>query len=273
MTRTVLAVAVAFALSLPALAADEPTTPGGTAEKVEKPVSPDQPAKNPKQTKSEEEKPKSEFGALKFRAVGPAITGRVDRVSGVPGDPRTYYAAFAQGGVWKTENGGHSWKPIFDDQPTNSIGSIAVAPSDPNVLYVGSGEANIRGNVAFGSGIFKSGDAGKSWKQVWKTRGQIGISEQAPDLLSERLLVTRVLHEQPALFVLDLIQDAADGAGDDRTALPHRLDDSQTEALLEAFLDYDAGMPLDGIHHYSVLVRLVHRQRGDVDARSLGGGQ
>ena len=120
------------------------------------------------------EKPKSEYGALKFRALGPAISGRVDRVAGVPGDPLIYYAAFSQGGVWKSENAGREWKPVFDDQPTNSIGSIAVAPSDPNVIYVGSGEANIRGNVAFGSGIFKSVDAGRTWQQVWKSRGQIG---------------------------------------------------------------------------------------------------
>jgi photosystem II stability/assembly factor-like uncharacterized protein len=120
------------------------------------------------------EKPKSEFGALKFRSVGPAITGRVDRLAGVPGDPLTYYAAFSQGGVWKSENGGRDWKSVFDDEPTNSIGSIAVAASDPNVLYVGSGEANIRGNVAFGTGIFKSVDAGAHWLQVWKTHGQIG---------------------------------------------------------------------------------------------------
>jgi photosystem II stability/assembly factor-like uncharacterized protein len=120
------------------------------------------------------EKPKSEYGALKFRALGPAVTGRVDRVVGVPGDPLVYYAAFAQGGVWKSENGGRDWQPIFDDQPTNSIGSIAVAASNPNVVYVGTGEANIRGNVAFGSGIFKSVDAGKTWNQVWKLHGQIG---------------------------------------------------------------------------------------------------
>ena len=98
----------------------------------------------------------------------------MDRVAGVPGDPLTYYVAFSQGGVWKSENGGREWKPVFDDQPTNSIGSIAVAASDPNVVYVGSGEANIRGNVAFGTGIFKSVDAGKNWQQVWKTHGQIG---------------------------------------------------------------------------------------------------
>jgi photosystem II stability/assembly factor-like uncharacterized protein len=120
------------------------------------------------------EKPKSEYGALKFRALGPAISGRVDRVAGVPGDPLTYYAAFSQGGVWKSENGGRDWKPVFDDETTNSIGSIAVAASDANVVYVGTGETNIRGNVSFGSGIFKSVDAGKSWQQVWKTHGQIG---------------------------------------------------------------------------------------------------
>ena len=95
------------------------------------------------------DKPKSEFGELKFRALGPAISGRVDRVAGVPGNPLTYSPGFYAGGVWKSENGGRDWKPIFDDEPTNSIGSIAVAASDPNVIYVGSGEANIRGNVAF----------------------------------------------------------------------------------------------------------------------------
>src|SRR4029077_13314583 len=65
------------------------------------------------------------------------------------------------------------WKPIFDDQPTSSIGAVAVAPSDPNVVYVGSGEGNIRGNVAPGNGIYVSTDAGKSWKHVWKQKGQI----------------------------------------------------------------------------------------------------
>ena len=131
------------------------------------------------------EKPKTEFGNLSFRALGPAISGRVDRVAGVSGNPGTFYAAFAQGGVWKSENGGRDWNPIFDDEPTNSIGSIAVAPSDPNVIYVGTGEANMRGNVAFGTGIFRSTDAGRTWQQVWKTHGQIGtmaVDPKNPDI-------------------------------------------------------------------------------------------
>ncbi len=115
-----------------------------------------------------------EFKHLKYRLVGPAAGGRVSRACGVPGDPLTYYAATASGGVWKSSDGGVNWKPIFDDQSTSSIGSIAVAPSDPNVIYVGSGEANIRGNVAAGNGIYKSTDAGKTWSHVWKRDGQIG---------------------------------------------------------------------------------------------------
>jgi len=115
-----------------------------------------------------------EFKRLEFRSVGPAVGGRVSRACGVPGDPLVYYAATAGGGVWKSEDAGLNWKSIFDDQPVSSIGAIAVAPSDPNVVYVGSGEANIRGNVQAGNGIYKSGDAGKTWQHVWKQEGQIG---------------------------------------------------------------------------------------------------
>lgn len=115
-----------------------------------------------------------QFAGLKYRAIGPAAGGRTTRSVGIPGDPLTYYVATASGGVWKSEDGGLSFKPIFDDQPVSSIGSIAVAPSDKNVIYVGSGEANIRGNVAHGNGIYRSVDGGKSWKHVWDEIGQIG---------------------------------------------------------------------------------------------------
>lgn len=114
------------------------------------------------------------FKSLKIREIGPAAGGRASRAVGVPGDPLTYYVAAASGGVWKSIDGGMNWKPIFDDEPTSSIGSIALAPSNPSVIYVGTGEANIRGNVAPGDGIYRSTDGGKTWQNVWKQVGQIG---------------------------------------------------------------------------------------------------
>jgi photosystem II stability/assembly factor-like uncharacterized protein len=114
------------------------------------------------------------FESLEFRLAGPFTGGRVSRAVGIPGDPYTYYLASASGGVWKSVDGGLRWASVFDDQPIASIGSIAVSLSDPNVIYVGSGEANIRGNVAPGNGIYKSTDAGKTWTHAWKQEGQIG---------------------------------------------------------------------------------------------------
>jgi photosystem II stability/assembly factor-like uncharacterized protein len=123
--------------------------------------------------------------ALQYRPIGPAAGGRVSRVAGIPGDPSIYYAATASGGVWKSVDGGVAWTAIFDDQPISSIGSIAVSRSSPNVVYVGSGEANIRGNVAAGNGIYRSTDAGKTWTHVWKQEGQIGamvVHPASPDI-------------------------------------------------------------------------------------------
>ncbi len=117
---------------------------------------------------------KDPFAGLKVRLLGPAWGGRASAAVGVPGDPRVYYVAAASGGVWKSSDGGQTFASIFDDQPISSIGSIAVAPSDPNVIYVGAGEANIRGNVAAGNGIYRSTDAGKTWTHVWSMEGQIG---------------------------------------------------------------------------------------------------
>src|SRR5947208_2582732 len=122
----------------------------------------------------------AELKQLKFRLLGPAWGGRVSRVAGVPGNPSIYYAAAASGGVWKSVDGGQRWQPVFDDQPISSIGSLAVAAADPNVVYVGSGEANIRGNVGAGNGIYKSVDGGKTWTHVWKQEGQIGTMAVDP---------------------------------------------------------------------------------------------
>ena len=118
---------------------------------------------------------------LEYRSIGPAAGGRVSRVVGIADDPLVYYAATASGGVWKSINGGLEWQPIFDEQPVSSTGAIAIAPSDPNVVYVGSGEANPRGNVAEGNGIYRSTDAGKTWRHVWKQEGQIGTIEVHPE--------------------------------------------------------------------------------------------
>ncbi|HXG54486.1 MAG TPA: hypothetical protein VNJ03_03830, partial [Vicinamibacterales bacterium] len=130
-------------------------------------------AQDDKKQADEKNTAPKELRSLKYRPIGPAAGGRVSRAAGVPGDPNIYYAATASGGVWKSADGGHTWTSVFDDQPVSSIGSLAIAPSNPNIVYVGSGEANIRGNVAEGNGIYKTVDGGKNWTHVWKQRGQI----------------------------------------------------------------------------------------------------
>jgi photosystem II stability/assembly factor-like uncharacterized protein len=130
-------------------------------------------------------KDKTAFKNLKFRNIGPSAGGRVCRACGVPSDPLTYYLAAAGGGVWKSTDAGLTWKPTFDDQPDATVGSVAVAASDPSVVYAGGGEANIRGNVQLGHGIYKSTDGGKSWNHVWKQDGQIGqiiVHPKNPDI-------------------------------------------------------------------------------------------
>src|SRR5437870_9246357 len=106
------------------------------------------------------------FNGMRWRQVGPFRGGRALTIEGVVGEPDTYYFGAVAGGVWKTTDGGANWAPLFDKQPISSIGAIAVAPSDHNVIYVGTGEAAIRGNTTYGIGVFKSIDAGKTWKNI-----------------------------------------------------------------------------------------------------------
>jgi len=127
------------------------------------------------------------YDGMKWRLVGPFRGGRVITVAGVPSQPNTYYFGAVGGGVWKTSDGGVSWDPMFDKEPISSIGAIAVADFDPNVVYAGSGEACIRGNISYGDGVYKSTDAGKTWTNVGlkDTRhiGAIIIHPTNPDIV------------------------------------------------------------------------------------------
>src|SRR3954466_3993574 len=114
-----------------------------------------------------------------WRSIGPANNaGRISVVVGVPGDVTTYYVAGAAGGIAKTTNGGTTFRQIFDKQSVASIGAIAIAPSDPNVLYVGTGEGNPRNSASFGDGVYKSTDGGNSWTHLG-----LGDTEKIPRIV------------------------------------------------------------------------------------------
>jgi photosystem II stability/assembly factor-like uncharacterized protein len=110
--------------------------------------------------------PAAAYQALRWRMIGPFRGGRTHAVAGVPSQPSVFYIAQVNGGVWKTDDFGRTWRPIFDEQATQSIGAIAVAPSDPNIVYVGSGEGLHRPDLSVGDGVYKSTDAGKTWKHL-----------------------------------------------------------------------------------------------------------
>jgi len=115
--------------------------------------------------------------ALKWRMIGPYRGGRTRAVAGVPSEPNVFYIGAVDGGVWKTDDAGRTWQPLFDDQPSQSIGAIAVAPSNPNRIYVGSGEGLHRPDLSVGDGMYRSDDAGRTWRQIGLRDGQ-----QIPDL-------------------------------------------------------------------------------------------
>ena len=127
------------------------------------------------------------YSGLHWRFIGPFRGGRSNGVTGVPGQPNTFYFGSVGGGVWKSENSGRTWTPIFDSQPMASIGAIAVAPSNPNVIYVGTGEADMRSQISYGNGVYKSTDAGKTWTHVGldDTRqiGRILVDPRNPDIV------------------------------------------------------------------------------------------
>ena len=109
--------------------------------------------------------PTGALSPLTFRHIGP-VGNRLSTVSGVVGDPLTYYAGAASGGVWKTSDGGIIWRPMFDNQEVHAIGALAVSTSDPSIVWVGTGEPHIRSNVTVGDGVYKSTDAGETWTNM-----------------------------------------------------------------------------------------------------------
>ena len=106
------------------------------------------------------------FNGMRYRMIGPFRGGRSVAVTGVPGQPDTFYFGAVGGGVWKTTDAGRVWEPVFDAEKIASIGAIAVAPSDTNVIYVGSGEPDMRSDISYGNGMYKSADGGKTWKHI-----------------------------------------------------------------------------------------------------------
>ncbi len=127
------------------------------------------------------------FSAMRWREIGPMRAGRTRALAGVPSQPATFYFGAVNGGVWKTTDAGHTWQSLWDDQPTGSIGAIAVSESNPNVIYVGSGEGLARPDLSTGDGVYKSTDAGKTWTHLGlrdgQQIGQIAIDPRNPDRL------------------------------------------------------------------------------------------
>jgi len=131
--------------------------------------------------------PESAYGALHWRLIGPHRGGRVLAVAGIAGDPATFYFGAVDGGVWRTANAGVTWDPLFDGQPIASIGAMAVAPSDPRIIYVGTGEASIRSDITYGAGVYKSSDGGATWHALGleETRhiGKVLVDPANPDVV------------------------------------------------------------------------------------------
>jgi photosystem II stability/assembly factor-like uncharacterized protein len=135
------------------------------------------------------------YAGLRWRNVGPFRGGRAVAVTGIPGDPRTFYFGAVGGGVWKTGNAGRTWTPVMDGQPVASIGAVAVAPSDPATVYVGTGEADMRSDIQHGNGMYRSNDAGATWTRIGledsRTIGRILVDPHDP----KTLLVAALGHQ------------------------------------------------------------------------------
>lgn len=153
------------------------TSPGFGQRKAKQPAKP-----------TAAQTPDSLFNALRWRNIGPFRAGRALGVAGHPSQPLTYYFGATGGGVWKTTDGGGNWMMVSDSTfKSSSAGAIGVAPSDPNIVYVGMGESDIRSNIANGDGVYKSTDAGKTWRHVGLKMadaiGNVEVHPHNPDIV------------------------------------------------------------------------------------------
>jgi len=134
------------------------------------------------------------YSEMRWRSIGPPRAGRARALAGVPSQPNVFYIGFDNGGVWRSTDYGSTWTPLFDNQPTGSIGAIAVAPSDPNIIYVGSGAGIIRPDLATGDGVYKSKDAGKTWTHLGLRDSQMIADIEVDPLNANRLFVAALGH-------------------------------------------------------------------------------
>jgi photosystem II stability/assembly factor-like uncharacterized protein len=219
----------------------------------------------------------SYFGDMKWRSIGPPRSGYITAPAGVPGDPTTYYAGMPEGGVWKTTNGGVTWKPVFDDAHVASVGAVAVAPSAPNVVYVGTG-SQVGWSFTTGKGIYKSTDAGKTWTNVGLPMSQyiggIVVDPRNADVVLVAVLGPRPV--PPAAGAPLPAPPPADTTGDrgvyrsvdgGRTWTRTLTADGWTGAS-DVYIDY-----LDSQIVYALLVNgMVHKSRdGGVTWRMISG--
>ena len=187
---------LAFSLAILALGTQSFVFAQTKPERQSKAAKPTQsspsPTANPSSQKATAEsdsgKPEDKlFKGMKYRMIGPFRGGRSLTAAGIPGDPTTYYFGATGGGVWKSTDGAMTWSPIFDKEGSGDIGSLAVSNSDHNTIYVGTGEACIRGNIAQGDGVYKSLDGGKTWKNIGlhdtRAIGKVIINPNNPDIV------------------------------------------------------------------------------------------